>query len=143
MEEITIAAKALALAKRVVSSKWLYLLLAMIAIGGGLYAYLNHSTHEQVRAATQNADQKATNTTLLTNDAVNKAVAEKETKFVILHDKTVKDYTNARATLNATPVSDRDAQAPRVLIDTLNDLDRLRAGRDDSSPISNADVPVG
>lgn len=142
MEEIALGAKALALAKKVISSKWLYVGLAFIALAGGTYFYLVHDKKEAVTTAVKGADQAATNKTLQTGIAVDAAVAAKEPKFIILHDQTVKDYTNARATLQAAPADERSAQAPRLIIDTINDLDRMRAARD-STPVSDAEVPVG
>jgi hypothetical protein len=124
-------------------SKWLYIALAVIAVGGGTYLYLQHDKKEAVTTAVKAADTTATIKSQAADIVVttrNQAVDQKMDRLKV---QTVKDFTNARATLQAAPASDRDAQAPRVIIDTINDLDRLRAGRDDAGTVSNTEVPAG
>ncbi len=128
--------------KNLLSSKWLYVALAFVALAGGTYLYLKHDKKEAVAAATTGANQKATNVALGTQAAVTDRQQAVEQKFIILREQTIKDYSNARATLNAAPADERQAPAPRLIIDTLNDLDRLRSARDPLA-VPDAEVPVG
>jgi predicted ribosomally synthesized peptide with SipW-like signal peptide len=102
----------------------------LLAIGGGTYAYLNHQTHEAVKTAVTQSDSKATIKTYQTNDAINARTQEIDRKADDLRNQTTKDFTNARNHVQAAPPQDRNAQAPALLIDTLNELDRLRSSRD-------------
>lgn len=127
---------------KVVKSPWFWAVLILAAVGGGTAYYLKHDKAEAVKQATNTADQNATNKSFAADSAVNARVQEREQKLIILHDQTVKDYANARATLQAQPAAERDAPAPRILIDTLNQLDRLRGERD-AGAVPDAEVPVG
>jgi hypothetical protein len=95
-----------------------------------------------VSTAVTGADQKATNKSLKAEGEVTRRVAEREQPLIILREQTIKDYSNARATLEAQPQAEREAPAPRVIIDTLNDLDRLRSAREPGG-VPDAEVPVG
>lgn len=128
--------------KGILTSKWTYVVLLMVAIGGGIYFTANHWMNKAVSTAVAGADNKATDASQKAGLEVgtrNQAVDAKANKLKL---QTAKDYTNARATLQAAPPATRDAQAPALLIDTINDLDRLRSARDADS-VSNSDVPVG
>ncbi len=128
--------------KSVFTSKWLYVILLMIAIGGGIYLTANHWKDQAVSTAVTGADTKATVQSQAAGLEVGTRNAAVDQKADKLKYQTVKDYTNARATLQAAPPASRDAQAPAVIIDTINNLDRLRAARD-TNPVPSADVPVG
>lgn len=144
MGEITFGMKALALGRKVVSSKWLYVGLAFIALAGGTYFYLQHDKKEAVTTAVKAADHEATDKSQKAAIVVNTRNQQVDQKMDRLKVQTVKDYTNARANLNAAPSQDRDAQAPAVIIDTFNNLDRLRAGRNiDAGPVPDPNIPVG
>lgn len=114
----------------------------LLAIGGGTYFYLKHQTNEAVEAAVEQADSNATITTYKTKDTINTRTVEIDRHFNDLRDRTTQDYANARNNVESAPQEEREAQAPRLLIDTLNQLDRLRAGRE-SGGVPDADVPVG
>lgn len=128
--------------KKVFTSKWLYVVLLMIAIGGGIYLTLNHWKDQAVSTAVTTENTKASNTALEAKDRINTRTGAVDVQMDKLRDQTTKDFTNARATLQAQPQADRDAPAPRVIIDTINDLDRLRSTRD-APATDHADVPVG
>ena len=128
--------------KRLLKSPWLYVAIAIIGIGGGTYFLLNHWKNEAVTTAVSGANDKANVQTMGAKDHINTRSQDIDVKMDGLRQQTTKDYTNARATLNAAPQADRDSPAPRVIIDTLNDLDRLRATRD-APATDNASVPVG
>lgn len=117
-------------------------LLLLGAIGGGTYAYLKHSTHEAVQTAVKAADSNATIKSYQTKDIITTRAAEVDRKFDRLHDRTTQDYTNARSHLETAPSEARDAQAPSVIVDTLNELDRLHGERDEGG-VLDSDVPVG
>ncbi len=114
----------------------------LIAVGGGTYFYLNHQKNEAVTAAVTQADSKATIKSYETKDAIATRVIVVDRKFDDLHNRTVKDYANVRTTIETAPVEERDAQAPRLIVDTLNELDRLRASRDESG-VPDPVLPVG
>lgn len=142
IEWALMAAKVKGFFKGILTSKWTYVVLLMVAIGGGIYFTANHWMNKAVSTAVAGADTKATvqsQAAGLEVNTRNQAVDQKADK---LKFQTVKDYTNARATLQAAPPASRDAQAPAVIIDTINNLDRLRAARDTDS-VPSADVPVG
>lgn len=115
----------------------------LLAVGGGTYYYLNHQTKEAVTTAVAGAAKDATIKSYETKDAIQNRVIVIDRKFDDLHDRTVRDYANVRNTIEAAPISERDAQAPRLIIDTLNELDRLRSEREDTGGVPDADVPVG
>ena len=120
----------------------LAVVLLLAAIGGGTYAYLNHSKNEAVAAAVQQADGKATIKTYETKEKIDRRTADIDRKFDDLRVQTTKDYANVRNQVQQAPAEERDAQAPSILIDTLNELDRLRNNRE-SGGVPDAAVPVG
>lgn len=117
-----------------------YLSLALLALGVGTYFYLNHATHEAVKTAVANSNQNATIQTYQTKDEAERRlapIAEQEQRKA---EQTQKDYANVRTTIVTAPPSSRDAQAPRLLVDTLNDLDRLSRDRANAGSVPDADV---
>lgn len=114
----------------------------LLAIGGGTYFYLNHQTKELVATKVEQVNSQATIKSYETKDAINTRTIVIDRKFDDLRVRTAQDYTNARNKVEAAPQEDRDAQAPHLLIDTLNDLDRLRRDRD-AGGVPDPDVPVG
>lgn len=143
MGEITLLAKLGGFFKKVGTSKWLYVVLTVLALAGGTYFTLNHWKNQAVTTAVKTSDQNASVKAQGGTIAAQQGAQKVDEKMDRLRVQTTKDYTNARADLKARPQAERDAQAPTVLIDTINDLDRLRAGRDDAAPVSDPDVPVG
>jgi len=114
----------------------------LLAIGGGTYLYLNHQQKEAVSAAVEAADSNATIQTYETKETINTRTIEVDRRFEDLQRQTIKDYANVRNQIEDAPVEERDAQAPPLLIDTLNELDRLRQQRN-TGGVPDADVPVG
>ena len=114
----------------------------LLAVGGGTYYYLNHQTKELVATKVEQAGNQATIKSYETKDAITTRTIVIDQKFDDLRVRTAQDYTNARNKVEAAPQADRDAQAPALLIDTLNDLDRLRRDRD-AGGVPDSDVPVG
>lgn len=115
----------------------------LLAVGGGTYFYLNHQTKQVVATAVENVNKDATIKSYEAKDEIGNRVIVIDRKYDALREQTVKDYANVRNTIQDAPASERDAQAPRILIDTLNELDRLRSEREDPSGVPDADVPVG
>lgn len=114
----------------------------LLAIGGGTYFYLNHQQKEAVTAAVEQADAKATIQTYHTKEIITNRTVEVDRRFDELQRQTTKDYANVRNQIENAPVEERDAQAPALLIDTLNELDRLRQQRN-ADRVPDSDVPVG
>lgn len=130
--------KIINIARKVVSSKWLYVILAVLAIAGGTYLYLNHSTKQQVAAAVKNVNADATLQTYATKDAANSRLVPLQQKSAEVAAQTQKDYEHVRRNIYTAPQADREAPAPRLIVDTLNDLERLSRTRDpDSVPVAD------
>lgn len=145
---LTAAPRFLALKKKVgtlLKSPWLYVILAMLAIGGGTYLYLKKSTETQITTAVKNADANATIKTFETKEKINEATAVVDEKFERRRVQTQKEYHNVRTTIIQAPSADRDAPASPVVIDTLNRLGRMRPDAEAANPSGTADaeVPVG
>lgn len=118
------------------------IILLLLAVGGGTYWYLNKQTNDLVAAKVEQADSNATIKSYEAKEEIDSRTQAVDQKFDTLQRRTAQDYNNARIKANAAPVEERDAQAPRVIIDNLNELDRLRNERD-SGGIPDPEVPVG
>lgn len=144
---IGLAAKAGNLVKTVFTSKWLYVALAFIAIAGGTAYYLKHDKENAVNQATTSATEKANTTATVKSLEAQNTVAGRtavvDTAYVVLREQTAKDYANARNSIETAPVEERDAPAPRVIIDTLNELDRLHQQREHPDSVHHPEAPVG
>jgi len=114
----------------------------LLAIGGGTYFYLNHQQEQAVEAAVETADAKATIQTYETKEIINTRTIEVDRRFDDLQRQTIKDYSNVRNQIETAPVEEREAQAPALLVDTLNQLDRMRQQRR-TGGVPDTDVPVG
>lgn len=114
----------------------------LLAVGGGTYFYLNHQTKELVASKVEQVNSQATIKSYETKDAINSRTIVIDRKFDDLRVRTAQDYSHARNKIETAPPAEKDAQAPRLLIDTLNDLDRMRADRD-SDRVPDTDIPVG
>lgn len=129
------------------SSKWLYVVLAFAAIAGGTYFYLKNDKADAVDQATVTATEKANTTaTVQSLEAQTKASdrgAVVDREYIVLREQTAKDYTNARNTVETAPAESRDAPAPPLLIDTLNELDRLHQQREHPDSVHQPEAPVG
>ena len=132
---------------KVFSSKWLYVALAFIAIAGGTFYYLKNDKANAVDQATVTATEKANSTaTIQSLEAQTKATdrgAAVDREYIAKREQTAKDYANARNTIDTAPVAERDAPAPRLLIDTLNELDRLHQQREHPDSVHQPETPVG
>jgi uncharacterized protein HemX len=130
--------------KGVVTSPWFWAVLVVAGLGTGTYFYLKNDKKEAVAAATTSADQNATTKSYETDRTVADRTKPIDQAYQQQHDQSIKDYAHVRETITAAPQDERDAQAPALLIRTLNELDRLRALRNsDPDTVSNAEVPVG
>lgn len=126
--------------KKILTSPWFYVILFLIAVGGGTYFYLQNDKKEAVATAVENHSAQGTIHSFQTKDAVSRATQKIDEQFDAKAAQTSKDYANARSQVEAAP--ERDAQAPALLIDTLNGLDRMRQDRD-GVQVPDTDVPVG
>ena len=118
------------------------IVLLLLAVGGGTYWYLDKQTKEAVTSAVEQADSNATIKSYETKDEIDKRSQAVDQQFDTLQRRTAQDYNNVRIKAAAAPAEERDAQAPRIIIDNLNELDRLRNDRE-SGGIPDAEVPVG
>lgn len=117
-----------------------YVALALLALGGGTYFYLNHVTNQAVKTAVAGADSKATIQAYQTKDQAEAQLAPIQQQEQAKAAQTQKDYSNVRTVIVTTPAPQRNAQTPRLVIDTLNQLDRLSESREQSSAVPNAAV---
>lgn len=144
---IGFAAKAGNLFKTVISSKWLYVALAFIAIAGGTFYYLKNDKADAVDQATVTATEKANSTATIQSLEAQTKVTDRvvvvDRDYLAKREQTAKDYANARNTIETAPVAERDAPAPRLLIDTLNELDRLHQQREHPDSVHQPEAPVG
>lgn len=120
-------------------SIWFYVALACLALGVGTYFYLKESTANQVEQAVTNANQGATIKTYQTREEAEAAFADRVQPIEKKAEQTRRDYQNVRNQVQQRPQSERQAAAPPLLIDTLNELDRLRSTRDEGAV---SDAPV-
>jgi hypothetical protein len=115
------------------SSPWFYAILAFAAIAVGTGWYLKNDKAEAVEQATEQAfeqaGQEATVKSLEAQTTTQERTQTIDRDFTDLREQTTEDFTNVRNKIDTAPVEARDAPAPRLLIDTLNELDRLRQER--------------
>lgn len=114
----------------------------LLAIGAGTYFYLNKQTDEKVETAVEQADMRATNQTLETASEVQNATATIDVKMDQLRNQTIRDYQYVQSRIESAPVEQRQAPVAPLIIDTLNDLDRLREARG-ADRVSDAELPSG
>lgn len=117
-----------------------YLSLALLALGVGTYFYLNHATHEAVKTAVAASDQNATIKTYQTKDEAENRLVPIQQKEQAKAVQTAKDYEHVRTIIVTAPASSRTAQAPALIIDTLNDLERVSRERNAASAVPQPDV---
>jgi GTP-binding protein EngB required for normal cell division len=131
---------ALALKSFFTSKKFLIpaaIIALLLAIGGGTYLYLNKAKDEAVEAAVTQADSQHTIRTYETITKVQEATVTVDVKMDKLRDQTIRDYSNVQNRIDTAPQVEREAPVAPLIIDTLNELDRLRALREQD------DTPVG
>jgi anionic cell wall polymer biosynthesis LytR-Cps2A-Psr (LCP) family protein len=118
-----------------------YVALALLAVGTGTYFYLNHATNQAVKSAVAGADANATIQTYRTKDQAEAALVPIQEKEQAKAAQTQKDYTNVRTVIVTAQAPQRNAQVPRLVIDTLNNLERVsRERRSNESAVPNPDV---
>lgn len=126
--------------KGLFKSPWFYVALAFLAIGGGTYLYLNHSTKQQVNQAVAHADDQATIDTYHADDKARQMLQPLDEKAEQKAAQTRKDYEHARQNVIAAPTPERQGSAPPLIIGTLNDLDRLSRSREDADGVPTSEV---
>lgn len=147
LAEISIVSKIGGFFKKLFTSPWFYVVLAFIAIGVGTFFYLKHDKNEAVEQArteaTEQADTKATLQSYEAQAETTNRTRQIDQDYQIKREQTAKDYANARNTVQTAPVEDRDARASPVIIDTLNELDRLHLQREHPDSVHHPEPPVG
>jgi hypothetical protein len=117
-----------------------YVALAVLAIGGGTYFTLNHWKNQAVTTAVAGADANATIKTYQTKEQAEAALVPLQEKEQAKAAQTQKDYTNVRTIIVTAPAPQRNAQVPRLVIDTVNDLERVSRERNAASAVPQPDV---
>lgn len=148
LAEIPFLLKAKSFFSKLFSSPWFYAALIFIAIAAGTFWYLKDDKADAVQQATieatEQADQRATVRSLETKTEVQERTQKIDRDFTELREQTTKDFTNVRNRVENAPVEERNASAPRLLVDTLNELDRLRAERERGADrVHQPDNPEG
>lgn len=121
------------------------ILALFLAVGAGTYFYIKNQTDEKVTAAVETANSTATIKTFETLDQVTSAYSTIDQKADAKERQTIKDYQYVTYRIESAPMEQKTAPVPPLIIDTLNELDRLRAVREagHESGIPDAEVPVG
>lgn len=101
----------------------------LLAVGTGTYLYLDHQTEERIEEAVDAADANATIQTLETEGKIRDRSDEIDSKMDELERQTIKDTESVRNQVKNAPKDWRTAPADPVLVDTINELDRLRRNR--------------
>lgn len=144
MIETFLASAALGKAKKAITGllkqPLFYVALLLLAVGTGTYFYLNHQTKEAVKSAVANADSTATIQTYQTKEEAEGRLAPLQEQEQRKAAQTQKDYAHVRTTIITAPSSSRDAQAPRILVDTVNELERLSRSRENPNGVPDAEV---
>lgn len=151
LAEITVLRKVGGFFKRLFTSPYFYVALAFIAIGTGTFFYLKNDKADAVdqaaATATEQADTKATITTLETQGKVADAFSDIDREADQRRQQTTKDYENVRTRIIYAPADQKEAAVPPLIIDTINELDRLRALRErtaeDPVGVRDSEVPAG
>jgi hypothetical protein len=133
--------------KTLFTSKWLYIALAFAAVAGGTYLYLKNDKADAVNQATVTATEKANSSATIQSLEAQTRVSDRaagvDRDYIAKREQTAKDYANARNTIETAPVEERDAPAPRLLIDTLNELDRMHQRREHPDSVHQPETPAG
>lgn len=118
------------------------IVLLLLTIGAGTFFFLRHQTDALVESAVSGANQQATNTTLQQAQQISdeKAALDQQTIRIIV--QTTKDYSHVEQRIQSAPAEQRQATVPPLVIDTLNELDRLRRDRD-ADGVAASEVPQG
>ncbi len=147
LAEITIFTKIGSFFKKLFTSPWLYVILAFVAIAGGTFFYLKHDKSAAVESARIEATEQAnTSATIQSYEAqteTSNRTHQIDQDYQVRREQTARDYANARNSVQDAPVEERDAPAPRVIIDTLNELDRMHQQRVPPDSVHYPDDPVG
>lgn len=121
-------------------SPFLYVILLFIAVAVGTFFYIRHSTNQQIERAVANADAEATVATYEAKEKVEDILIP----LLEAHDRKVErtrqEYEYVRREIYQAPEEDRTTPAPRLIIDTLNHLERLSRQRQEGGvPDDEAD----
>lgn len=122
-------------------SPYFWAALLVVGIGAGTYFYLKHSTNQQIEAAVENSQSEATIDAFKTQDGISFGEQEIDQKYDQKKQKTTEEFNHVRNIIQAAPVEQRQAPVPPLLIDTLNNIDRMHAGG--PVPVPDTEVPVG
>lgn len=126
---------------KIFSSPWLYVALVFIAVMVGTFYYLKVDKENAVEQATteaiENAAKEATIESFETKNEIEDRTQEVDEKFIIIRERTVKDFSNARNNVRNKPVDEQVAPTPKLIIDTINELDKLHQQRRNENPIDN------
>ena len=146
LREFTIVRKVSGFFKKLLTSPWFYVILAFLAIGAGTFFYLRHDKNEAVESArieaVEQADTRATIQSYEAQAETQKRTRDIDKEYQEKRDRTTKDYANARNSIQTAPVEERDAPASPLIVDTLNELDRMYGDRE-SDRVHHPEPPVG
>ncbi len=104
----------------------------LLAVGMGTYFYLGSQTDELVDTAVENAAAQSTIETLETEGEIRDRSDDIDAEFDELERETRKDTEDVRNQVESAPEDQRNAPADPLLVDTINELDRLRRERGNS-----------
>lgn len=133
LREFTFLTKMGGFFKKLVTSVWFYVALAFLALSIGTFFYLKTDKNNAVEEARTQATEQANNTATIRSFEIESESARRvnqiDQDFQAKRERTIEDFSNVRNTVNNAPIEERDASAPALLIDTLNELDRMQQNR--------------
>lgn len=127
--------------KGLIKSPWLWAALLLVGVVAGSYVYLKHQTNELVATKIEASQGAATIDAYKTDQQIIYGEQAIDTKFDTIKEIHTKEYNNVRTIIQQAPAEQREAPVPALIIDTLNNLDRLRS--DNSVSLPDDEVPVG
>ena len=114
----------------------------LVAVGTGVYFYLDKSKNDAVEAAVTGANDKATIETFKTETILRDRTVKIDIDMDKLRAQTRQEYENVRQQIENAPEEQRSEATPDLIIDTLNSLSRMHEARRESG-VPDTEVPVG
>ena len=127
---------------KIFTSKWFWIAFATVAVSiAGYYAFHKY-VDGRVETAVVDDRKDATIATYQTEAKVNEQVAPIDRQYEAIRHQTQQDYHNVQVRIETASTEQREATTPDLIIDTLNDLSRMRQ-TGDPDPVLEAAGPVG
>ena len=128
-------------------SPFLWAGLLLVGAATGTWWYLTSDKKEAVQKAEEkgasDANNRANEETRAIEDKLEQATDEIIADNARLREQAAKDFERVRGQIETAPPEQREEHVAPLIIDTLNELDRLRADRDgNTDAVRDAKVPT-